>query len=112
AFITAFGFERRLGLSAAVTKGDFLVSAGIYSDDLQTLGSGVADNSYAVDARVVYMPKFGGVNWHFGASGHHRELNDLTDSVRYRARPGARTTDARFVDTGSFSGTAETGYGL
>jgi phosphate-selective porin OprO/OprP len=112
AFITAFGFERRLGLSAAYAKGDILYSAGIYSDDLATLGSGVADNSYSLDTRFVYMPKLGGVQWHLGASAHHRELNDLASSVRYRARPGARTTEMRFVDTGMFSATAETGYGL
>lgn len=112
AFVTAFGFERRLGLSAAYARGDILVSAGVYTDDLATLGSGVADNSYSIDARFVYSPKLAGIQWHFGGSGHHRELNDLTDTIRYRARPGARTTDMRFVDTGSFSASAETGYGL
>jgi phosphate-selective porin OprO/OprP len=112
AFVTAFGFERRLGLSAAYSKGDMLLSAGIYADDLQTLGSGVADNSFSLDTRAVYAPKLGDTRLHFGASVHHRELNDLTNSVRYRARPGTRTTDMRFVDTGMFSGTAETGYGL
>ncbi|MBB5984888.1 porin [Sphingobium lignivorans] len=111
-FIQAFGFERRLGLSAAYKDSDVVLSAGIYSDDLETLGSGVADNSYSLDTRWVYMPKLGKVQLHLGGSLHHRELNDLADSLRYRARPGARTTSARFVDTGSFSASAETGYGI
>jgi len=112
AFVNAFGFERRLGLSAAYSRGDILLSAGIYTDDLQTLGSGIADNSFSLDTRGVYSPRLGDTQLHLGASLHHRELNDLTNVVRYRVRPGTRTTEMRFVDTGMFSGTAETGYGL
>lgn len=112
AFVGAFGFERRLGLSVKYSKGDLLASAGIYTDDLATLGSGVPDDSYALDTRFVYHPKIGGVQWHLGASAHHRELNALATALRYRARPGSRTTSARFVDTGLFSANAETGYGV
>ena len=112
AFVGAFGFERRLGLSVKYSKGDLLASAGIYTDDLATLGSGVPDDSYALDTRFVYHPKIGGVQWHLGASAHHRELNALATALRYRGRPGSRTTSARFVDTGLFSANAETGYGV
>ena len=112
AFTQAFGMERRLGLSASYKIGDVLLSAGIFSDDLATLGSGVTANSYSLDGRLAYMPKLGKTQLHLGASLHYRELNDLTNALRYRARPAARTTDVRFVDTGQFSATAETGYGL
>ena len=113
AFTQAFGFERRLGLSANYRFGDVQLSAGMFADDLAALGaSGVTSNSYAFDARLVFMPKVGGSQLHFGGSAHHRELNDLTNVVQYRARPGARTTDIRFVDTGLFSASSETGYGL
>lgn len=112
AFTSAFGMERRLGLSASYGVGDLLLNAGIFADDLETLGAGGKDDSFSLDGRLVYMPKLGGTQLHFGGSLHHRELNGLTDMLRYRARPGARSTDVRFVDTGSFSATAETGYGL
>ncbi|HWJ69645.1 MAG TPA: porin [Sphingobium sp.] len=111
-FTQAFGMERRLGLSASYEAGDLLATAGIFADDLETLGAGGTANSYSLDGRLVYMPKLGSTQLHIGGSFHHRELNDLTDALRYRARPGARTTDVRFVDTGLFSATAETGYGL
>jgi phosphate-selective porin OprO/OprP len=113
AFVGAFGFERRIGLSFAYVKGDVMLNVGAFSDDPDTLGAtGVTANSYALDSRFVFMPKLGGTQFHLAGSLHHRELNDVTTSLRYRARPGARTTDVRFVDTGTFSATAETGYGL
>ncbi|MCW2364539.1 phosphate-selective porin OprO/OprP [Sphingobium xanthum] len=113
AYTQAFGLERRLGLSATYRIGDLMLSAGAFADDLAALGtSGVTSNSYALDGRLVFMPKLGDTQLHIGGSLHHRELNDLTDVLQYRARPGARTTDVRFVDTGLFSASAETGYGL
>lgn len=112
AFTQAFGMERRLGFSVSYGVGDVLVAAGVFADDLDTLGNGGSANSYSLDGRLVYMPKLGGTQLHFGGSLHHRELNDLASTLRYRARPGARTTEVRFVDTGAFTATAETGYGL
>lgn len=112
AFTQAFGFERRLGLSATYGKGDVQVSAGIFADDPDTLGSGKTDDSFSLDGRLVYMPKLGDTQLHLAGSLHHRELQGLLAPLQYRARPGARTTDMRFVDTGQFSGEAETGYGL
>lgn len=112
AYVSAFGLERRLGLSATYAGGDVWFSAGIFADDAAALGSGTTNDSFALDARLVYMPRIGGTQFHFGGSLHHRELNNLVTTLRYQARPGARTTDMRFVDTGLFSATAETGYGL
>lgn len=111
-FTQAFGMERRLGLSASYGAGDVLVTAGVFADDLDTLGNGGSANSYSLDGRLVYMPRLGATQLHIGGSLHYRELNDLTPMLRYRARPGARTTEVRFVDTGAFSATGETGYGL
>jgi len=112
AFTQAFGMERRLGLSASYGVNNLFVNVGIFADDAETLRAGGASNSYSADGRLVYMPRIDNTQLHFGGSLHHRELNDLTSVLRYRARPGARTTDLRFVDTGLISATAETGYGL
>jgi phosphate-selective porin OprO/OprP len=111
-FTQAFGFERRLGVSVALAKGNFLLNVGAFADDLETMGTGVKDDSFSLNGRLVYMPKIGGTQLHVGGSLHRRELQGLLAPLRYRARPGARTTDMRFVDTGAFSATSETGYGL
>jgi phosphate-selective porin OprO/OprP len=111
-FTQAFGFERRLGVSVALAKGDFLLNAGAFADDLETMGTSLTDDSFSLDGRLAYMPKLGDTQLHFAGSLHHRQLQSLLAPLRYRARPGARTTDIRFVDTGTFSATSETGYGL
>ena len=114
AFTDAFGFERRVGVSAQYTKGAFLAQGGLFSDSISDLNSvGDDNNSIGADARVVYAPKMGSNQLHFGASLHHRELNDASSMVRYRQRPAIHTTDVRFIDTGSISGVdSETGLGL
>jgi phosphate-selective porin OprO and OprP len=114
AFTDAFGFERRVGLSAQWLKGPVLVQAGVFTDNITDLNSiGDDNNSYSADSRLVFMPRMGGNQLHFGGSFHHRELNDAASSVRYRQRPAIHTTDVRFIDTGNIPGaTAETGYGV
>jgi phosphate-selective porin OprO/OprP len=114
AFTDAFGFERRVGLSAQYTKGAFLAQAGLFSDSITDLNSvGDDNNSYSADGRLVYAPMMGANQLHFGASVHHRELNDAGSSVRYRQRPAVHTTDVRFIDTGNITGTdSESGLGL
>jgi phosphate-selective porin OprO/OprP len=120
AYSSAFGFERRLGLSAAYVGKEFLVQAGVFADDATALGfpdSGTAiardiDDAYSVDARAVYMPKLGKGQLHLGGSIHYRDMKSL-ETVRYRARPFVRTTDIRFVDTRNITGTGgELGLGL
>ncbi|MFT4026647.1 MAG: porin [Novosphingobium sp.] len=123
-FSTAFGFERRLGVSASYVGKSVIVQGGVFTDDLTALGfpdSGTAvprdfDDAWSFDARAVYMPKIGangkGGRLHFGGSVHYRETKGL-ETVRYRARPFVRTTDLRFVDTGNITGTGgELGIGL
>ncbi|MFA7602009.1 MAG: porin [Novosphingobium sp.] len=110
AFTSAFGFEKRLGLSATYATDSFLVQGGVFSDDLAALNSDTARN-WSLDGRVVAMPKVGGGTLHLGLSAHVRDLNDAAPTVRYRARPFLHTTDARLVDTGAFAATGERSFG-
>lgn len=111
AFTSAFGFERRLGLSATYTGKDLLVQGGIFADDVASLNT-TTNNSYSLDGRVIFMPKIGHGQLHLGGSIHYRRLNDLASSASYGARPFLRTTDLKLVNTGTISGvTAERGIG-
>ncbi len=114
AFTDAFGFERRVGVSAQYAKGDLLAQGGVFTDSIADLNSvGDDNNSYGFDGRLVFMPKMGANQLHFGGSLHWRELEDAASSVRYRQRPAVHSTDVRFVDTGNIAGAQnETGYGL
>lgn len=107
AFTDAFGFVRRVGIGATYGKGDVLVQAGVFSDNMDEL----SNNEWSVDGRVVYMPKLGDAQLHLGGSLHHRELeSDAT--TRYRQRPLVGFTGLRFVNTDRFSATSETSFGL
>jgi len=108
AFTDAFGFERRVGLSAQYGAGDLLLQGGVFTDNMSDLPG----KSWSMDGRVVFMPKLGEGQLHLGASVHYTELNDAADTVRYRQRPFVHTTGERFINTGAFSATSETGYGL
>lgn len=108
---TAFGYERRLGVSATYAAGDVVVQGGVFSDNVADLNDD-GNNAYAFDGRVVFAPKLGGGQIHLGGSAHYRELNDGAASVRYRVRPFIHTPDIRFADTGNLSATSETGYGV
>ena len=110
AFTDAFGFERRVGLSAQYAKGPVLVQAGVFSDDIAAL-SNDDNNSTSIDGRIVYAPKLGNAQLHLGVSGHWRDLGAGNSGGRYRQRPLVGFTDTRFVDTGVFSASNETSYG-
>lgn len=110
AFTSAFGFERRVGLSGTYAGKDVMVQLGAFADGAADLNSD-RNNSFSVDGRVVFSPKLGGGTLHLGGSAHLREFNDLTSVARYRARPFVHTTDVRLVDTGLFSATGERNYG-
>jgi phosphate-selective porin OprO/OprP len=111
AFNSAFGYERRVGLSAAYQGKAVLVQGGVFTDNAADLSLDT-NNSYSVDGRVVLMPKVGGGQVHLGGSVHYRDFNDAAATTRYRARPFLHTTDVRLVNTGSIAATGETGYGL
>ena len=110
AFTSAFGFERRVGVSATWVGKTVLVLGGVFADNAADLNN-PENNSYSIDGRAVFMPKLGGGQLHLGGSLHHREFNDAATTVRYRARPFVRTTDVRLIDTRPFSADGETSYG-
>ncbi|MGE4410577.1 MAG: porin [Sphingobium sp.] len=115
AFTDAFNFERRLGIAAEWQKGPFIVQTGLFADDVNahSATNGDENNSYGVDGRIVFAPKIGNTQLHFGASGHWRDLNSIASAgVRYRQRPFSHATDTRFMDTGTFVANSETHYGL
>lgn len=110
AFNSGFGFERRVGVSAAFVDKDFLVQAGVFLDNAADLNND-RNNSYSLDGRVVFMPKLGDGQLHLGGSYHYRDFNDAQTSTRYRARPFLHTTDVRLVDTGAIASTGERSIG-
>ncbi|SKB26099.1 OprO/OprP family phosphate-selective porin [Sphingopyxis flava] len=111
AFSQAFGFERRVGLSAQYKGAALLLQGGVFGANARELFDD--DNrSVSVDARAVWMPKTKDVQWHLGASFHSRDLGDPAATLRYRARPFAHTTDVRLIDTGDIEAKGERGMGL
>jgi phosphate-selective porin OprO and OprP len=110
AFVQAFGFERRVGLSAQYKGKALLVQGGVFGDNAVDLID--SNHSISVDGRVVFMPKLGNTQLHLAASGHYRDPNDPAATNRYRARPFVHTTDVRLVDTGLLDIAKERGLGL
>ena len=108
AFTDAFGFERRVGVSAQYDAGEILVQGGLFTDNIGEL----SNKSWSVDGRAVYMPKIGETQLHLGGSVHYSELQDASDAVRYRQRPFAHFTGERFINTGQVSANSELGFGL
>lgn len=112
AFTDAFGFERRLGLSAQYSVGALLLQSGVFTDNVIDLGDD-GNNSIGVDGRAVFAPKLGSTQLHLAASAHWRDLGDTIDSARYRQRPHIHSTDIRFIDTGNIpDAKSETSYGV
>lgn len=111
AFAQAFGFERKVGLSAQYKRGELLVQAGVFGDNANDLLDD-SNNSIGVDGRAVWMPKLGNAQLHLGGSVHWRDFNDPAAAIRYRARPFAHTTDVRLVDTRVLDASGERGMGV
>ena len=122
AFTDAFNFERRVGVSATYGAGDFLLSGGVFTDNITDLansgdGTGLGDenNSLSFDGRAVYLPKIGKTQLHLGASAHLRDNGDTNENgvtTRYRQRPLVHTTNSRFLATPALDVEKETHYGL
>lgn len=111
AFTDAFGFERKLGVSAETKLGAATVQAGLFTDNLEDLDDG--NNALNTDFRAFVSPKVDGMQLHFGGTLHMRDLGDSADTVRYRARPMVHSVDTRFINTDRISGAQkETSYGL
>lgn len=111
AFTDAFGFERKVGISAEVKAGDALFQGGVFTDNISDLSG--ANDSIGLDGRIVFAPKFGDTQLHFGGSAHWRDLGDNITTVRYRQRPLIHSVSTRFINTDRIAGsTSETSYGL
>ena len=110
AFVSAFGFERRVGLSAQYKGKALLLQGGVFGDNAADLTD--SNHSMSFDGRAVFMPKFGTTQLHLGASAHYRDPGDPAATNRYRARPFVHTTDVRLVDTGLLDYSSERGLGL
>lgn len=106
AFTDAFGFERRLGISAQYSAGDVLLQGGVFSDNIEASGG----DNWSADARAVFLPKLGETQLHLGGSVHYTDTSG--GDVRYRQRPLVHFTSERFVDTGSFASESEFGAGI
>lgn len=102
AFTDAFGFERRLGVSAQHSSGDLLVQAGIFTDNIEE----VTGKSWSIDGRAVYSPKRGGTQLHFAGSLHYAD-KEAGEALRYRQRPLVHFTSIRPIDTDDFSASSE-----
>jgi phosphate-selective porin OprO/OprP len=112
AFVSAFGYSRRTGVSAHYAKGDWSVAGGIYTDPLILLND-VPTNSMSVDFRGFWSPKLGKTSVHLGASYHLRDLNDVGDALQsYRVRPAIRITDTRYIGTTGLAVAKEQRFGF
>ncbi len=111
AFTDAFGFERRLGVSASYAIGNINVQGGLFTHNVEDEDDGT--NSLSVDVRAFVSPKIEGKQFHFGGSVHRRDLGDTIDSLRYRARPMVHSVNTRFINTSDISDAeTENGFGL
>lgn len=112
AFVSAFGYSRRTGISGHYISGDFGVSGGIYTDPLISLND-VATNSSSVDVRAHWSPRFATTTMHLGVAYHWRDLNDIGNApIRYLSRPALRITDTRYIGTPALSVEKERRFGL
>ena len=122
AFTDAFNFERRIGLSAAYSAGDFIAQAGVFTDNIEDLadaqdavGLGDENEAVSVDGRIVYAPKLGETQLHLGASAHWRDNGGIAaagPATRYRQRPFVHTSNSRFLATSGLRVGTETNYGV
>ena len=120
AFTDAFNFERRLGLSAQYRTGPLLAQIGVFSDDAGSLANssdgpagGDENNSFSIDGRVVFAPRLGDAQLHFGGSAHWRELGRLADAPqRYRQRPYVHSANTRLIGTPGLAVLRERSYGI
>lgn len=117
AFTDAFNFERRVGFSGRYTQGALTAQAGLFTDNISDLSGDLGDENdrFGADLRLVYAPKLGETQLHFGGSAHYRDAGDLAENgatTRYRQRPMIHTTDTRILATPALRVDQETHYGL
>ncbi len=111
-FTDAFGFKRRVGVSAQYKSGPVLLQGGVFTDNIADLDDD-SNDAVSLDGRLVVAPKIGDAQAHFGGSFHWRDLGDNMTTRRYRQRPLVHSTDTRFINTGNIGNAkSETSYGL
>jgi phosphate-selective porin OprO and OprP len=110
AFTDAFNFERRVGLSAAYVDGPVTAQLGAFHENFLQIDE--TDSAVSLDGRLVYAPRMGTAQLHFGGSAHWRDNGDLAGTTRYRQRPLLHATEIRFVGTPALAVTQETHFGL
>jgi phosphate-selective porin OprO/OprP len=113
AFIGAFNYRRRIGLSAGLTRKRWMVQAGMFGDSIADI---VPDGtrSLGFDARAVWMPKVDDTQFHLAASAHTRHYFDYPtpNATRYRSRPYFFSTTVRPIETDTVNIEAERNVGL
>lgn len=120
AFTDAFGFERRLGLSAQYRGGPLIAQLGLFTDDVGALANdsdgpqgGDENDSFSIDGRIVYAPKLSDAQLHFGASAHWRKQGRTAEqSTRYRQRPFVHSVNSRLIGTTGLQVREERSHGL
>jgi phosphate-selective porin OprO/OprP len=112
AFVSAFGYTRRTGISGHYVAGDWAISGGVYTDPLVRLDD-VEMNSKSVDVRTYWSPQLEDTNLHFGVAYHLRDLNDFgLAAMRYGSLPALRITDTRYIGTPAFAVEREQRFGF
>src|SRR3546814_14694439 len=86
AFSQAFGFERRVGLSAQYKGKALLLQGGIFGANADDLLDD-SNDSVSFAGRAVWMPKLGETQFHLGGSLHLRDLGNPAATVRSPSRP-------------------------
>jgi phosphate-selective porin OprO/OprP len=109
AFTDAFAFERRIGLSGTLATGPVTAQLGLFHDNFLDIDTG--DGMVGVDGRLVFAPRIGGAQLHFGGSAHWRD-NGAATATRYRQRPLLHASNARFLGTPSLAVGRERHFGL
>lgn len=110
AFTDAFGFERRLGVSAEYQRGALVLQGGVSRENLLTINDGTP-NAVGWNARAVLAPRVGTTQLHVGVHANGRDFGDGGRSLRYRQRAFIHTVDTRFAATPSLAANAESGWG-
>jgi phosphate-selective porin OprO/OprP len=112
AFVSAFGYTRRTGISGHYVTGDWAISGGVYTDPLLRLND-VKTNSSSVDVRTYWSPQLASTKLHFGAAYHLRHLNDFQlASTLYQSRPALRITETRYIGAPALAVAKEHRFGF
>lgn len=106
----AFGYSRRLGVSGNWTKGETMLSAGLFSDDIAN--TSFNRTGWQAAFRGAWMPKLGSTQLHLGLNAQHRVAPRDAQSMRYRQRTYTQLTDQRFLDTGRIAADGDDILGL